>query len=77
MNSSNLIKLVKCPHCAKSFNYKDKATRPFCSERCKMIDLGSWLGEGYNIPVDESNLSSEELEKVIDLKTGGEDDSLF
>ena len=29
--------------------------RPFCSERCKLIDLGAWASESYRIPVQESN----------------------
>lgn len=35
---------------------------PFCSERCKTIDLGRWLGETYRIPAEEAeeSLSSEE-----------------
>ena len=28
--------------------------RPFCSERCKMIDLGKWAAEDYRVPVDET-----------------------
>ena len=28
--------------------------RPFCSERCKTLDLGAWASEAYRIPVDES-----------------------
>jgi len=24
--------------------------RPFCSERCQMVDLGTWAGEGYRVP---------------------------
>jgi len=27
--------------------------RPFCSERCKLIDLGAWASESYRIPVAE------------------------
>jgi len=27
--------------------------RPFCSERCRMIDLGEWASESYRVPVDE------------------------
>jgi len=30
----------------------DAAWRPFCSERCKMADLGRWLTGGYNVPAD-------------------------
>jgi endogenous inhibitor of DNA gyrase (YacG/DUF329 family) len=31
--------------------------RPFCSERCKLIDLGQWANEGYRIPVEEQGVS--------------------
>jgi endogenous inhibitor of DNA gyrase (YacG/DUF329 family) len=34
--------------------------RPFCSERCKMIDLGAWATESYRIPVQEENDSPED-----------------
>lgn len=29
--------------------------RPFCSERCKMIDLGAWATEAYRVPVEDEN----------------------
>jgi uncharacterized protein len=44
---------VKCPHCGRGFNYPDSAFRPFCSEKCRLIDLGSWLNETYAIPTKE------------------------
>ena len=53
---------IKCPHCQKKFNYYESTFRPFCSERCKMVDLGHWLEESYNIPVKEE----EQKDKVID-----------
>ena len=34
---------VECPECKKKFNYYISEFRPFCSERCKLIDLGQWL----------------------------------
>jgi endogenous inhibitor of DNA gyrase (YacG/DUF329 family) len=43
--------LVACPQCGKEVAWsKDNRYRPFCSERCKMIDLGQWANEGYRIP---------------------------
>ena len=53
-------KLVSCPHCGKNVVW-DLANRfrPFCSERCKMIDLGAWATESYRIPVAEENDSPE------------------
>jgi len=49
---------VKCPRCGKSANWEGNEWRPFCSERCKLIDLGAWAGEEYRIPqepVSEEN----------------------
>lgn len=38
-----------CPKCAKKFivSEETKAFLPFCTKRCKMIDLGKWLSEKY------------------------------
>ena len=42
---------VACPTCSKKIEYKpENPYRPFCSERCKLIDLGEWASEGYKIP---------------------------
>lgn len=40
-----------CPICGKPAVQK---FRPFCSERCSLVDLGRWLGEGYRVPTEES-----------------------
>lgn len=39
----------KCPHCGKPAAREGNAYRPFCSERCKLIDLGNWALERYRI----------------------------
>jgi endogenous inhibitor of DNA gyrase (YacG/DUF329 family) len=51
-----------CPICKKPVDERDDTALPdryypFCSERCKLIDLGRWLGERYQIPVkpDDEN----------------------
>ena len=42
---------MRCPICKTSINPLSKNRfRPFCSERCRLVDLGSWMGEGYRIP---------------------------
>jgi uncharacterized protein len=33
--------------------------RPFCSERCKLADLGRWLGEEYRVPVEPQTPETE------------------
>jgi endogenous inhibitor of DNA gyrase (YacG/DUF329 family) len=43
-------KAIKCPICKKEMNWIDNPFRPFCSERCKLIDLGKWASEDYRIP---------------------------
>ncbi|MBA2690172.1 MAG: DNA gyrase inhibitor YacG [Burkholderiales bacterium] len=45
-------KLVSCPQCGKPAIFApENRFRPFCSERCKMIDLGHWAAESYRVPV--------------------------
>lgn len=46
----NKVLNVKCPHCGTKFSYYESKFRPFCSERCRMVDLGHWLEESYRIP---------------------------
>ncbi len=41
---------VKCPQCQKECPWEANAYRPFCSERCRLIDLGKWAAEEYAIP---------------------------
>ncbi len=44
-------KIVKCPTCQKGIEWSAKsAYRPFCSERCRLIDLGEWASEKHAIP---------------------------
>jgi len=47
-------KTVACPTCAAEVAWTPEAKfRPFCSERCKLIDLGAWATEAYRVPVKE------------------------
>jgi hypothetical protein len=41
---------VKCPTCRREIDWANSPYRPFCSERCKLIDLGAWLSEKHVIP---------------------------
>jgi uncharacterized protein len=45
---------VKCPTCRKEAAWEDNPHRPFCSDRCRLIDLGAWVEERYRIPSEES-----------------------
>lgn len=44
---------VKCPICRRETTWDDNPHRPFCSERCRLIDLGAWTEERYRIPGQE------------------------
>ena len=50
--------LHKCPECGRETNWHQNRFRPFCSARCKQIDLGKWLNEEYCLPVLESDMES-------------------
>jgi len=55
-------KTVKCPTCRKQIEWRPESIwRPFCSERCKLIDLGEWASDSLRIagePVNEEDLSA-------------------
>ncbi len=53
---------MKCPICKKDVKEKNPEF-PFCSERCRMVDLGNWASEKYVIPgPEEPQLREEEDE---------------
>ena len=55
------MRTVPCPRCggASPFTPQNK-WRPFCSERCKLIDLGAWANESYRVPAEEQDPPDEE-----------------
>ncbi|MEH0166842.1 DNA gyrase inhibitor YacG [Paucibacter sp. JuS9] len=57
----NKQRIVRCPTCAgDSLFAPSNIWRPFCSERCRQIDLGAWASEGFRVeaspPTDEQDL---------------------
>jgi endogenous inhibitor of DNA gyrase (YacG/DUF329 family) len=44
---------MKCPTCKKETDSSGNPYRPFCSERCKLIDLGKWAGGEFRVPTNE------------------------
>lgn len=58
--SGTAPRYVKCPQCGGQSLYSPaNRFRPFCSERCKMIDLGAWGNEDFRVPAEappEDNL---------------------
>ena len=44
---------VRCPACGGPSRYApDNTYRPFCSERCKQMDLGAWAAEDFRMPAE-------------------------
>jgi endogenous inhibitor of DNA gyrase (YacG/DUF329 family) len=56
---------VNCPNCKKRFNYFESEFRPFCCEKCRMIDLGHWLSESYSVPAEK--LTPDEIDTLEQL----------
>jgi endogenous inhibitor of DNA gyrase (YacG/DUF329 family) len=49
------FKKIKCPQCGRETAWEGNPCRPFCSERCRLIDLGAWAGEEYRIPGEKKS----------------------
>ncbi|MCK4535659.1 MAG: DNA gyrase inhibitor YacG [Desulfuromonadales bacterium] len=45
---------MTCPQCRKAITWNGNPFRPFCSERCRLIDLGNWASESYRIVSNET-----------------------
>ncbi|MGA2063101.1 MAG: DNA gyrase inhibitor YacG [Thermoguttaceae bacterium] len=54
-----------CPVCDRKFDSSQSAALPFCSERCRLVDLGRWLEERYGLeyesPEKTDNLNPEDI----------------
>lgn len=48
-NKEGKHRLVRCPKCGSRGHWLAQAHAPFCSERCKLIDMGAWFTEDYRI----------------------------
>ncbi len=58
---------VKCPRCKTAFSYYESEFRPFCSEKCKMVDLGHWFDESYNIKGRDNTVYIEDADKLKEM----------
>jgi hypothetical protein len=57
---------MQCPICRKAAPREDNPAWPFCSERCRLIDLGKWLDEDYRVPgqADQDGVETADEEKL-------------
>ncbi len=56
------MSLVRCPTCGKRFDTEQSPAMPFCSERCRQIDLGRWLSEDMGLPLPPRRSDDDEQE---------------
>lgn len=65
---------VNCPRCKTKTLYSvENKFRPFCSERCRIIDLGDWASENFKIPLSENSSEQSEENQVPQASQGDEE----
>lgn len=56
-----MVGFVNCPNCKKTVQWtNNERFKPFCSERCKLIDLGEWVTEKHTIPGQPTQLADDD-----------------
>ena len=56
--------VVKCPTCGEVVKYENNEFRPFCSERCKLLDFGAWADEQYSLPAESSEMTEQDIDQI-------------
>lgn len=72
------MKTLRCPICHKPVNmpvdHSGLSTFPFCSDRCRLVDLGRWLNGKYQIPVVSEEDNQDDPDENGPVFRRGEDD---
>ncbi len=63
---------MKCPNCGKQTEYSDNEYRPFCSERCKLLDFGAWADGVYTVPAESAVLTDEDIDEIEKVRRAQE-----
>lgn len=56
--------IVRCPHCGKETEYTGNEFRPFCSERCKLLDFGDWADGAFSLPAETTELTEQDIDQI-------------
>lgn len=56
----DIMARLHCPTCGQEFDSEQTPAMPFCSERCRLIDLGRWLDERYGLPIESDDEDAED-----------------
>lgn len=54
--------MVKCPHCGTETQFEGNEFRPFCSERCKLLDFGAWADGEYALPTESAEMTEQDID---------------
>jgi len=63
MEKKTNIRKFFCPTCKKETAWADNPFRPFCSDRCRLVDLGAWASEGYRVAGEKIPSTSDVIEQ--------------
>lgn len=55
------MQTVRCPTCSQQFDPQKSTALPFCSDRCRQIDLRRWLNEEISIPGEDEGGEQDEM----------------
>lgn len=68
------MSFLTCPTCQQEFDSALSAAMPFCSERCRLIDLGRWYNEEISMPLTPEEQAERELQARMDQRTERRDE---
>ena len=64
-SAEDRLRAVACPTCGKQAPYAESNRwRPFCSERCRLADLGAWASESYRIPANKILVNADPVNQI-------------
>ncbi len=63
----------RCPLCRRETSWDDNPWKPFCSERCQVVDLGNWATENYRVPLAETSEGLFPNEFIEDIENFSDD----
>ena len=65
MTQEKPVQKIPCPRCRQEVSWDNNPHRPFCSEKCREVDLGKWANEDYRVP--GAPVDPEEAQNLIIL----------
>jgi uncharacterized protein len=63
-DASRLNRRYQCPNCRRLGAWLLEESAPFCSARCRLIDLGKWLNEEHSVQMPSNHIPRDELDEL-------------